>query len=560
MKPAKFMFINKDAKSDSLSHSHKNERVQIHSHVQKGRRYKKSDNGIIYAPQLPFLQPGRRSRDTNDREDQVPDEDVQTQQPTTFLLRRTSSPVPAASHQYLEQLDPNLDPLLWDYSQVPVTPSLSPQSVPTFPASAEESFDPFGVTCVKVDESIYSLLQYFLARFHPNIWHLERAIRTDHAYAFRYDAMSVIQGCLHDEYNMYALLAHMSSYMQGIDGARATGDWDFYMHKALQSSQNYVKSGKPITGRMILNTFSLACAEWYRFNLENGYIHFKAAKSMIDTIGGLQAVDAPLAELLLTGDAYVAGELRTKPLWSDSEFDNGDDHPMTAFALQELQKLLSGTVQIGSGLLTSAHQGIIPADLRWVTLDLAVALSVLRSSRSNEPASAAQSSEGLHWVHIRSIAIRHRLLHMDLSDPRSDAVRIALVLWMFLCFTVTGRKRSVMVIAPFLQETLLTIAEEEWHHHEEVHLWILTIGALCATVGTAEHNWFMEQINASSKTSTGDSAKIFGTLAALSEKFFYHELAQKYKLRALADDLHDMRTIQKRSRSKANSTPKPQRS
>jgi hypothetical protein len=559
------MFINKDAKSDSLSHSHKNERIQIHSHVQKGRRYKKSDGGLIHASQLPLLQPGPASSESKAPGKQSSDkagsrEKESTPKGSSFLQRRESPSIAIARQQNHERQDPNIDPLLWDYSQLPTNPSVSPPSVPTFPASAEENFDPFDVTCVKVDQAVYGLLQYFLRRFHPNIWHLERAIRPDHAYTFRYDAMTVVQGCLHDEYNMYALLAHMSSYMYGIERTTPGGDWELYMHKALKASQNYVKSGNPITGRMILNTFSLACAEWYRYNHDNAYVHFKAAKSMSDSIGGLRMLDAPLAELLLTGDAYVAGELKTKPLWSDSDFDNGDDHPMTAYALQELQNLLSGIVPTGSGLLTSSHQDIIPSGLRWVILDLAVVLSVLKSSLSTDPSVAQPSSaEGLHWTHIRSMAIRHRLLQMELEDARSDAIRTAIVLWMFICFTVSGRKRSAKVIAPFLRETLLEISDDEWQSHAEIHLWVLTVGSLCATVGSEEHSWFVAQMDSSLKESIRGSDQIFSTLVGLSNKFFYHEPAQKYNLRAVADDIQDMRRTRETSRSESKSRAKSPR-
>jgi hypothetical protein len=353
--------------------------------------------------------------------------------------------------------------------------------------------------------------------------------------------MTVIQGCLHNEYNMYALLAYMSSYMTGIDKANPVGDWPFYMHKAIKASQDYVSNGNPITGRLIFNTFCLACAEWYRYNIENAYLHFKAAKSMVDSMGGLKSLDQPLANLLVIGDAYAAGELKLKPLWTDVDFNNGEDHPMTAYALQELQKLLSGTLPIASGLLTSAHQEIVPSALRWVILDLAVVLAVLRSKPSSIAGSPSQSPDGRHWTYLRSIAIRHRLLHLEFEDPRSDALRIAVVLWMFLCFTVAGRKRSVKIIAPFLVQTLSEIPAGDWEGHEEIHVWILATGVLCATVGSDEHTWFLGELNDAWDMTFHAPQDIFTTLVTQFERIFYHEPAQKFGMRALADDVYHMR-------------------
>ena len=188
------MFINKDGKSNSLSHSHKSERIQIHSHVQKGRRYKKSDGGVSYATQLPLLQPGRRLSDTS--EDQPGNNQVGSKRnlekdTISFVHYQPDSPLIVRSRQPSDSPDPNIDPLLWDYSQSYLESAVSPQSIPIFPAFAEDSFDPFDVTCVKIDSAIHSLLQYFLKVFHPNIWHLERAVRPDHSYTFRTDAMTL---------------------------------------------------------------------------------------------------------------------------------------------------------------------------------------------------------------------------------------------------------------------------------------------------------------------------------------------------------------------------------
>jgi hypothetical protein len=253
MKPTKFMFINKDARSNSLSHSHKNERIKIHSHVQKGRRYKKSDQGMVHSAQLPILQPSRRRDESVDSDETNARLSVVLSQPLVFAQWRPElGDVDCDEADY----DPNIDPLLWNESQSSELLSISPQSVPVFPSYAEESFDPFNATCIKVDQAIHTLLQYFLKVLHPNTWHMERATRSDHAYTFRTNAMTIMQGCMHDAYNMYTLIAYASSYMSGIDGLDAPRS-DVYYHKAIKASRDYVNSGKPVTGRLIFNTFAL---------------------------------------------------------------------------------------------------------------------------------------------------------------------------------------------------------------------------------------------------------------------------------------------------------------
>ncbi|KAI1619656.1 hypothetical protein EDD37DRAFT_202459 [Exophiala viscosa] len=540
MKKSKFMFINKNPESDSLSHSNKKERIQIHSHVQKDRRYHKSQNGIIITAQLPHLQPGRAGSSSATSSGHLASEKGveprhSKRKGSKLLLSQVGCNVNSGNSGQTQPQDANIDPLLWVMSQHNDSNQSSPDGIPVFPASAEENFDPFDVTCVRVDQSIHNLLQYFLRVHHPATWHLEAG--KEQNYAFRYDALSVIQGCLHDQYNMYSLLASMSSYMTFIDAIPPSGHGNFYIHKALQSSQRYVESRQPLTSRTIFNTFHLGCAEWYRYNVDAAVVHMKGAKAMVDSLGGLGSLQGPLVELLLNGDAYIAAEMNRKPLWSHADFEPGEDHPMIGYALQELQRVQSGKVRTAVGLLTSTQQEIVPSSLRWIILDLTVVLSALKISQSSARKADKLPKGGLHWIYLRNLAIKHRLLEIDLEDPRSEAIRIAVLLWIYMCFTYAGRRRSIKIIAPFLRQTLLRTSKNDWTGHEEVHLWTLCIGGLSATLGSDEHTWFLTEIKDSPIGTLGDSEVIFDVLVSLSHKFFYLESAQKSILKALAQGI-----------------------
>ncbi|KAK4942552.1 hypothetical protein LTR10_017681 [Elasticomyces elasticus] len=559
---SQFMFINKNPESDSLSHSNKKERIQIHSHVQKGHRYKKSQNGMFIAAQLSHPQAGRRASSSASSSGHLAEEaatkpgqsTVKGSKPLLSLVGRIvqsdhngqTQPQDANIDPRLwdmsQNTDLNIDPLLWDMSQHTKSNPSSPDSIPVFPASAEENFDPFDVTCVRVDQSIHNLLQYFLRVHHPAIWHLEGAVGKDQNYAFRYDALSVIQGCLHDQYNMYSLLASMSSYMTFIDAIPPSGNGNLYIHKALQSSKRYVESRQPITSRTVFNTFHLGCAEWYRYNVDAAVIHMKGAKAMVDSLGGLSALQGPLVELLVNGDAYIAAEMNRKPLWSHADFEAGEDHPMIGYALQELQRVLSGKLRTAAGLLTSNQQEIVPSSLRWVILDLTVVLSALKSSQTADARTEKLPRGGLHWIYLRNLAIKHRLLEMEFEDPRSEAVRIAVLLWIYMCFTYAGRRRSIKVIAPFLRHTLLKTSKDDWEGHEEVHLWILCIGGLSATLGSDEHTWFLTELKNSPIGTLDNSEVILDVLISLSNKFFYLESAQRSILKALAQGVSATRS------------------
>lgn len=541
MKPKGYLFVNKTSTSKSLSHSNKGERVQIHSHVQRERHYKRLVDGLALATQSPLLDrrslPTRPKQQSPSEDDGVPCDTSSQANPNLDVLQHTQ-----VSHD--TDLPPRGSPDRQPWSTLPSTGTAqSSQMIPVFPTSAQNIFDPFDASCIKVDEHVHILLQYFLRIHHPNVWHLERVVRTDKTYAFRYDAMSVVQGCLHDEYNMYTLLASMASYMKYVDGMYFAGDGDYYIHLALQASRAYFKSRGPITERMIFNTFHLGCAEWYRHNSDAAYVHLQAAKKMTDSLGGLRMLDQPVAELLLTGDAYVSAERQVKPQWSYGDFEDGDNHPMNMYAIQQLQLLVSGCMATATGLLLPAHQEFVPSDLRGVILDLAVVLGLLQSNSTpvfTSFHSKNPSPELLHWMHIRTLAIRHRLLAMDLPDPRSHGIRTALILFVFMCFTVAGRKRSMKIVAPNLQTHMLTIRDDQWHGHEEIRMWIWIVGALASAEGSETRSFFVTGLSISAVIMVElDPDAIKAALISLSTRFFYLESAQEDGVTRLSKEIYE---------------------
>lgn len=57
MNAPRVLFVNKTATSESLSHSGSKDGTEIYSHVQRTRRWKNSDQGIIQARRLTKARP-----------------------------------------------------------------------------------------------------------------------------------------------------------------------------------------------------------------------------------------------------------------------------------------------------------------------------------------------------------------------------------------------------------------------------------------------------------------------------------------------------------------------
>jgi hypothetical protein len=106
--------------------------------------------------------------------------------------------------------------------------------------------------------------------------------------------------------------------------------------------------------------------------------------------------------------------------------------------------------------------------------------------------------EALKWEFRRKVVIRHRLSSITQGDARSEALRIALLLWQMLVLNLGSDYdcwRSTKVIAPRLRNALVKARADHlsWNNHTDILAWILTVGAM-ALEGEADQDWFIQQV------------------------------------------------------------------
>ncbi|KEF54422.1 uncharacterized protein A1O9_09589, partial [Exophiala aquamarina CBS 119918] len=368
-------------------------------------------------------------------------------------------------------------------------------SIATMPQSADDIIDPFGTTCIVVDNTAHTLLQYYLRTVHPSVWHVLCADSNGSASIFKDRAVSVLQGALSETYTMYCLLACMNVHMRYLDGCESGKDNEYFIVKAVKASHDYMRRAERISERMIFNIFQLGFAEWYRNNEHAALVHFRATTNMTYSIGGLKALARPLADLLVLGDGYIAGELGTLPIFSHTEFARQDDSDSVvgAYVLDIHQTMLSGSVTVARGLLQHGKKELVPRNLELMIMDLAVVVSVMNAADAGEtPQDLADSA--LHWIYHRILVIRHQLLEVRFEDSRAESIRLAIILWILQCSTRAGRIRSTKIIAPQVRKSLQDTKESTWKAHNDVRLWILIIGATSARTGSGDHAWFLQRI------------------------------------------------------------------
>jgi len=407
-----------------------------------------------------------------------------------------------------------------------------------------QATDPFNTSCIKVDKEIHALLQSYTIIFHPNIWHTEaQTQQAKGRYTFATSAKDIVRDCLHDEMNMYCVLALMASQRQVFEKCNLRRDVSYYMTSALATTRKRIECHQQATGnaaiingKMIMNMFYLGAAEWYRRELDASLVHFRAVKQMVDRVGGLKSLDGQLREMIALGDSYLAAERLAAPLFDAFDFDPGKNAMISTWRhnheIGDDGGLERQITALGYELTRWIHRDIVSDELQQIVEDMAEFISVFVLSRQQHDFPPGTA----HWIFLRNLAVRNRLLAMNDADARAYALRVALIMWELMVMTASPRKRTIKLLAPKLKGILCSISSKDWSGHESVRCWILTIGSMSAVVGSEVESWFVEEIVTLMTSGWNDyDLKNEDELIRFSKQFFYLESIQAPMARGLAN-------------------------
>ena len=383
--------------------------------------------------------------------------------------------------------------------------------------------DPFDTSSTKFDEQTYILLQYYIKVVYPSRFHAETRSRSAQKHQFHLAENEVIRDCLENELHMITLLTSTASRMQYMERTPVKEGTDIYMHRALKALRRYVAETPVASTQLVFDMFHLFTAEAYRFNNAGAKVHLRAAKVIIDQMGGqaaLQKANPHLIETLVIGDLFVAAEDLSSPIL-ECTFDPG-------FGTAKHLSLTTGTfrTQIGLRLLNPAQVAIISPQTYQIVKEIieCVKVAIVTSTLQEPP------SQALRWLHLRNLAIRHHLSYMPAEDPRTRALHTALQMWILIAFTRMGPVRTAKVMAPKLIDMLLKIGRQSWFGHEDIYTWILSIGAIAARE-TLFEKWFTDQMV---RLPLSEELASMEKLRQFSKQFFYLDSIQSKWLERLA--------------------------
>src|SRR5262249_50696702 len=150
----------------------------------------------------------------------------------------------------------------------------------------------------------------------------------------------------------------------------------------------------------------------------------------------------------------------------------------------ELEPVLG---DITASLLLNRDNCIVPLDLRILIEQVRESYSI-KSRLRTASMSAVRAMQVTHWITTRNMAIRNRMLALVPSNSRTNALRVALIMWTLLAMNLTGRTKTVKVMAPMLR-SILVGTPSDWACNRDLRMWVLIVGYGCSAEGGTEAAW-----------------------------------------------------------------------
>ena len=237
--------------------------------------------------------------------------------------------------------------------------------------------------------------------------------------------MDIVQGCFASELHLYSLLASMSSRMQYLEHWTAAPGTDIFIQKAMGALRRYLESRpKKIEAQVFNDMFFLCTAEAYRFDLPASMTHLRAIARLVEVEGGLQKLDNQmLLETLVQGDIMLAVELLAPPVYPLT-WDPGP-YPLQKWDKVSVAEALR---DLGQAILQLPGDCLLSQPLKVIAQDIVECVQVAQYVWS-QPESP---KEDLEWIFMRYLAIIHRLLRLHFTIRRTEAFRIALIMWLMI--------------------------------------------------------------------------------------------------------------------------------
>lgn len=503
VKRPQFYFINKSASSSNLSKSASKEKSEIQQHVQKGIK---------------------RSRPRGKKGHEV-------------------QAKPECSHSKTGNSIVEPQAICHEVVRVPQWTIPQPGS-----RSVLCKLDPFSASPLHIDKRVASLLHYYKYYYHPSQWPNEMVVLRHGLFVFEEAVLHVLRNAIQDHLTMYCLLAASASRLQFVDklsGNSLVGVENYYISEALRL-MNYNISINAFEedqnfNQLLTCILLLGSADAYRDNISGARLHLEMTARLLSAKGGLNTLsDEVLKGQLAMSDLFLAC-IHLKPCLFDCSYDPG---PLSSLCL--------GAHELDRSIKTSSAQCLLDQTVPFMTEELrylaeaviethTVKTQAVTSSMPPERAMAV-----MHWITLRNMAIRHKLLAIHGLCQAGHVLRISIIMWTLLAMNVTGRAKTVKIMASKLKDALSMTGTSSWTDFLHIKLWFVLLGVFCAQDESDIYCWFIKEchklldqpiLRFSAEVSTSELA---ARLEAFQRMFFYDESVQSSRNIRLAQTLNQI--------------------
>lgn len=472
--PDQLLFVNKTARSTSLSHSQPEEKFYIQSYVHSRHR-KQVRNPEKRARSAPIVTPLPEPSDL----------------PTVLLDLRGLGRPAVAAFTANEKRHKGAQEGVGCGSQ-----SSSPVWIPRVHFKGN-AIDPFRCTSVVIDEWTYELLQYPFSDFIESIFKAESfSLATSptsiNKFRHRQAITERLQRCVVDELQMYATLAYCSSCTKWYVGKQfKRRPPEYYILETIKALRARLSSDKPgaVDSWLILAVYSLGVAALWDSNYETAVTHMLVVKELVDKIGGMRVLEPYVMESLLLGNKYLALN-RLVPSILSLDWDPGQFPPDRMLEIRQV--LCSKILNLGQDLL-SLHTDVLDRDLLEVINDTVLYTQVSQYIRV--PGNA-QGADTERWLYLRHQALVYRLLALPVSPGIQECCRMAVLLWI-LSITIQLGNRAEKPLYHIMTRLSRDLADMHFYVDQKdlpLLFWITAVGALAAD-SSREPDAFTEPIS-----------------------------------------------------------------
>ena len=535
--PDQFLFINKSAKSASLSNSNPGERFYIHSHVHSKHHKTKRQ---------------QKSRSPN------PDKGSPDKSPSSskiFTWQTSPSEASSSAATNANDASPNLlsawsswkDLNLQEPTDIEgsANRSRSPLLTPIYSPISGNTRDPFYVTSAPIDDSDQRLLSYVFTTFIEQTFKAESLASETEVVApnnFRHRSAvdERLQKCVVDALTMYTTLTYCASCWRWAFGKdEEERPPEYYMVRAIEALRPRLQRADQVDPYLIQAIYALAVSEMWSCNYQPATTHLTMIRILIRKAGGFRTLKPYLMEGLLLCDKYTALGKFTTPIfyedWEPEELPPGRLEEIRSHVQSFLSNFATGFLEAS----VENDEGRLSSELLTIIEDIGPCMHVAIYSRVQADLDPILQ----RWLFLQHQHIISRLLAFEHANQIQKCVQVALVIWLLKMTKYFGAQRWAKWLLTRLRGELLTLrtndAENGGSPRKQIPLrfWMYHLGALSADDGDLR-DWYLEHA-VRSASSLGLSLDK-DSIQRLLERFAFLKSETGVRFERLLNDLNEI--------------------